>query len=90
MHIKEQWSRLDAATQQWLMDNPGSQVLPRTVTATINKETGENADVDLHGGTLLTEEDREFIQAKARAAKSAREASRTWSSAHRFFDAVGH
>lgn len=90
MHIKEQWNRLDPATQQWLLDNPGTLVVPRTVTAAFNKETGENADVDLHGGTLLTEEDRDFIKAKAHAAKRARVAKATSSSAPHFFDAVGH
>ena len=37
MHIKEQWNRLDPATQQWLMDNPGCLVLPRTLSAIFNK-----------------------------------------------------
>jgi hypothetical protein len=68
MHIKEQWNRLDPTTQQWLMDNPGCMVLPRTLTAIFNKETGENADADVHGEIVLTDEDRDFIQAKAREA----------------------
>lgn len=82
MHIKEQWNRLDPATQQWLVDNPGCMVLPRTLTAIINKETGENADADVHGETVLTGEDRNFIQAKAREA-----AARRTPSDYRFFDA---
>ena len=68
MHIKEQWSRLDPTTQHWLMDNPGCMVLPRTLTAIFNKETGENADIDTHGEAVLSDEDREFIQGKAREA----------------------
>jgi hypothetical protein len=83
MHIKEQWNRLDPATQQWLMDNPGCLVLPRTLSAIFNKETGENADTDVHGETVLTGEDRDFIQAKAREAT----ASKAPSEDHRFFDA---
>jgi antitoxin component of MazEF toxin-antitoxin module len=71
MHIKEQWNRLDPTTQQWLMDNPGAMVLPRTLTAIFNNETGENADADVHGETVLTEEDRSFIQATAREATAA-------------------
>jgi hypothetical protein len=71
MHIKEQWNRLDPTTQQWLMDNPGCMVLPRTLTAIFNKETGENADVDMHGEAVLTYEDREFIKVKAREAEAA-------------------
>jgi hypothetical protein len=82
MHIKEQWNRLDPTTQQWLMDNPGCMVLPRTLTAIFNRETGENADVDAHGETVLTGEDRDFIQAKAREASGAAPGSD-----YRFFDA---
>jgi hypothetical protein len=83
MHIKEQWNRLDPTIQQWLMDNPGCMVLPRTLTAIFNKETGENADADVHGETVLTDEDRDFIQAKAR------EATATGiPSDQRFFDAA--
>jgi hypothetical protein len=68
MHIKEQWDLLDPTTQQWLMDNPGCMVLPRTLTSIFNKETSENAAVDAHGESVLTAEDRDFIQAKAREA----------------------
>ncbi|MDF9749987.1 hypothetical protein [Arthrobacter sp. ES3-54] len=70
IHIKEQWNRLDPTTQQWLMDNPGCVVLPRTLTAIFNKETSENADVDMHGEAVLTDEDREFILVKAREAEA--------------------
>lgn len=70
MHIKEQWDQLDPTTQQWLMDNPGCMVLPRTLTAIFNKETSENADVDRHGESVLTDEDRDFIQVKAREAEA--------------------
>lgn len=83
MHIKEQWNRLDPSTQQWLMDNPGCVVLPRTLAAIFNKETGENADVDMHGEAVLTGEDREFIRAKAREAEA-----RGGQSDPRFFDSV--
>lgn len=68
MHIKEQWDSLDPATQQWLIDNPGCMVLPRTLTSIFNQETSENVDVDAHGESVLTAEDRDFIQAKAREA----------------------
>jgi hypothetical protein len=71
MHIKEQWNRLDPTTQQWLMDNPGCMVLPRTLTAIINKVSSENADVDMHGEAVLTDEDRKFILVKAREAEAA-------------------
>ena len=71
IHIKEQWNRLDPTTQQWLMDNPGCMVLPRTLTAIFNKVTSENADVDMHGEAVLTDEDRKFILVKAREAEAA-------------------
>jgi len=68
MHIKEQWNRLDPTTQQWLMDNPGCMVLPRTLTAIFNKETDDNGDIDTHGEAVLSAEVKEFIQGKAREA----------------------
>lgn len=80
MHIKEQWNRLDPTTQQWLMDNPGCMILPRTLTTIFNAETNENADVDVHGETVLTEEDSDFIRAQAYKATGA-------PSGYRFFDA---
>ncbi|CAI3790662.1 hypothetical protein [Pseudarthrobacter sp. MM222] len=72
MHIKEQWNLLDSTTQQWLMDNPGCMVLPRTLTSIFNKETSENAEINSHGESVLTAEDREFIRSKAREAAAAR------------------
>ena len=83
VHIKEFWDQLSPDTQQWLIDNPGTMIVPRTVTAIINGETGENAGVDAHGGTHLTDEDQHFIQeqARVRGAAAAKEP--------KFFDAVG-
>ncbi|MDQ0823273.1 hypothetical protein QFZ79_001015 [Arthrobacter sp. V4I6] len=68
MHIKEQWHMLAPTTQQWLMDNPGCMILPRTLTSIFNKESSENAVVDVHGESVLTAEDRDFILAKSREA----------------------
>ncbi len=84
MNIREQWNRLDPATQHWLIDNPGCMILPRTVTATINAETGEGDDGDQHGEMSLSPEDREFIQARAMEAASAPSAAPPY----RFFDAT--
>ncbi|WP_427136654.1 hypothetical protein [Pseudarthrobacter sp. S9] len=83
MHIKEQWDRLSPATRQWFIDNPGCVIVPRTITAAINTETGENAETDAHGETILSEEDRAFIQAKSH--DSGTTANPT---GHQFFDAV--
>lgn len=66
MHIREFWTQLSPDTQQWLMDNPGSMIVPRTMTAIVNGETGENGAADIHGGTALTADDQVFIQGQAR------------------------
>lgn len=68
MNIKDQWNRLDHVTQQWLIDNPGCLILPRTITAIIRKETGGTDEGDPHGELALSPEDRDFIQAKAHEA----------------------
>ena len=83
VHIKEFWDQLSPDTQQWLIDNPGTMIVPRTVTAIINSETGESEGVDGHGGTHLTDEDRHFIHEQARARGSAP------AEEPKFFDAVG-
>ena len=70
MDIKGNWDRLSSSTQQWLIDNPGSAILPRTIAATIFKEIGRPADRELHGGSQLSQEDRDFILDKARSATS--------------------
>ncbi|WOH17769.1 hypothetical protein IRJ34_15655 [Paenarthrobacter sp. GOM3] len=66
MHIREFWNQLSPETQQWLIDNPGSMIVPRTVTAIITQQTGEDSAVDSHGGTVLTDDDRLFIREQAR------------------------
>lgn len=83
MHIKEQWDRLSPATRQWFIDNPGCVIVPRTITTAINTETGQNADTDAHGETVLSEEDRLFIQEK-----SHHDGTTTSPPGHRFFDAI--
>ncbi|KRE66189.1 hypothetical protein ASG92_16480 [Arthrobacter sp. Soil736] len=65
MHIKDYWNRIDHTTQKWLIDNPGCQILPRTITAVIRKETGETDEGDQHGEAALSQEDRDFIRARA-------------------------
>jgi hypothetical protein len=66
MHIKDYWNRIDHTTQKWLIDNPGCQILPRTITAVIRKETGEADEGDQHGEAALSQEDRDFIRAMAK------------------------
>ena len=65
MNIKDHWDRLDTATQKWLVDNPGCQILPRTIATVVSQETGEDLTSGEHGETVLSQEDREFIRSKA-------------------------
>ncbi|MCU1561644.1 MAG: hypothetical protein JWN05_23 [Arthrobacter sp.] len=53
INIRDNRGRLSAATRQWLRDNPGCLILPRTLVATISKETDGNTDSDQHGETTL-------------------------------------
>lgn len=70
MNIKDQWNRLDPTTQQWLLDNPGCQILPRTITSIICSETDGAAGPGQHGEMALSQEDRDFITAMADAART--------------------
>lgn len=70
MHIREFWNQLSPETQQWLIDNPGSVIVPRTVTTIIKGQTGDDSAVDIHGATVLTDEDRAFIREQARRVRS--------------------
>ena len=65
MNIKDHWDGLDPATRKWLIDNPGCQILPRTITTVLSKETGEDLTNGPHGERVLSQEDHEFIRAKA-------------------------
>ena len=70
MHIREFWNQLSSETQQWLINNHGSVIVPRTVTAITKGQTGEGGVVDGHGGTVLTDEDRAFIREQAHRTRS--------------------
>lgn len=65
MEIEKLWDRLEPDTRQWLVDNPGCRILPRTVAAMIAKSTGANVEQDRHGETLLSRRDCDFIHTKA-------------------------
>ncbi|MET3172790.1 UNVERIFIED_ORG: hypothetical protein ABIB52_000618 [Arthrobacter sp. UYCu721] len=81
MRIMDHWDRLSPATQRWLTDNPGCLILPRTLTERICQETGVSADCDEHGQAALSQQDLDFIRAKA-------EGTQTAAPEHRFFDAI--
>jgi hypothetical protein len=81
MKIKDHWDLLSPALQRWLTDNPGCLILPHAMTEAICQETGVKADRDEHGQALLSQEDLDFIRAKA-------ERTQTAPPEHRFFDAT--
>lgn len=64
--IRDHWDRLSPATQQWLTDNPGCLILPRTIAEKIRLETGVSADTDQHGQMTISQTDSDYIRAKDR------------------------
>jgi hypothetical protein len=64
MTLKEEWDRLDSETRQWLLDNPGCVMVPRTVSARIMENAAGHMEVDRHGQMLLSREDLDFIREK--------------------------
>lgn len=83
MHLEKHWHRLSPASKQWLIDNLGCVILPRTISAEINAESGEDADSDSHGETVLSEENIDFIRSKAH-----QENPSSAQPSYRFFDSV--
>ena len=65
MGLEKLWDRLEPNTQQWLIDNPGCQILPRAVVAAIIKATGAEFDQDRHGEIALSAGDTDFIRSAA-------------------------
>ncbi|GAA4039455.1 hypothetical protein GCM10023063_25980 [Arthrobacter methylotrophus] len=78
--IGDHWDSLSPETRQWLAENPGCVVLPRTITETIHRETGITADSDQHAQASLSPEDLDFILARSEGRPAPPE--------HRFFDAI--
>ncbi len=64
MTLKEEWDRLGSETRQWLLDNPGCVIVPRTVSARIKENIAGHIEVDDHGQMLLSREDLNFIREK--------------------------
>jgi hypothetical protein len=61
------WTRLDPTVQQWLLQNPGCVVLPRTMANRVTTGTGEELSVDEHGEHWFSPEDITFLKARRRA-----------------------
>lgn len=69
MTIEHLWNKLDPQTQEWLRANPGSVILPRSVTATLirasdHPETLEEV-VDRNGQLPLSARDQAFLKSMA-------------------------
>ncbi|WP_191997125.1 hypothetical protein [Arthrobacter sedimenti] len=60
------WDRLDPTVRQWLLQNPGSIVLPRTMANRVTG-AGEELRVDEHGEHWFSPEDITFLKARRRA-----------------------
>lgn len=65
MDIEQLWDRLEPETRQWLVDNPGCRILPRTTAAEIKKATGAEFEQDRHGESILSPSDCDFIRRAA-------------------------
>ncbi len=68
MSLEALWTRLDSKTQEWLRANPGSVILPRSVTEALlvagdQQEPPEG--VDRHGQFLLSPQDQTFLKSVA-------------------------
>jgi hypothetical protein len=72
--IEALWTRLDPKTQEWLRANPGSVILPRSVTEALLRagDQGEHQEtlegVDRHGQFLLSPQDQAFLKSVASSA----------------------
>ena len=68
LRIRDQWNLLPSPVTQWLMENPGCMILPRTLSAEISAATGQPANGDPHGETTLSQDDVDFVQMKSHEA----------------------
>jgi hypothetical protein len=68
--IQTDWNRLPSTVKQWLIDNPGCMILPRTLSTEINAATEEPATEDPHGEIVLNQQDLDFIRMKSREAEA--------------------
>ncbi|WP_258804407.1 hypothetical protein [Pseudarthrobacter sp. NS4] len=83
VHLRDQWDRLPLSVTQWLLDNPGCLILPRTLSAEISVATKEATNDDPHGETTLCQQDIDFIRMKSREAETEEPGPH-----YRFFDSV--
>lgn len=81
--IQDQCNRLPASVKQWLTDNPGCVILPRTLSAEISAATQESPNNDPHGERTLSQQEIDFIRTKSCPAETEQQAH-----GYRFFDSV--
>lgn len=66
--LENLWNKLDPRTQEWLRANPGSVILPRSVTETLVQASGlDNSleGVDRNGQLSLSPQDQAFLKTVA-------------------------
>lgn len=69
--LENLWDKLDSKTQEWLRANPGSVILPRSVTEALVRAGGPDSrleGVDRNGQLALDPHDQAFIKSVAAAA----------------------
>lgn len=83
MRVQDEWHRLPSTVTQWLMDNPGCAIFPRTLSAEISAATDQPLNEEPHGETHLSQQDVDFIRMKAREAETGKA-----DPGYTFFDSV--
>lgn len=63
------WTKLDPAVQRWVLDNPGTLVLPRTIVNRVETTTGVTMSTDEHGEHWLSDDEIVFLKARIRATR---------------------
>lgn len=67
--IEHLWNKLDPKTQEWLRANPGTVILPRSVTATLLRASDDpealEEGIDHNGQLPLSAQDQAFLKSMA-------------------------
>ncbi|MCB5294640.1 hypothetical protein BJQ90_04109 [Arthrobacter sp. SO3] len=68
--LENLWNKLDPRTQEWMRANPGTVILPRSVTEALVRASGSPDSlegVDRNGQLPLSPQDQTFIKSVAAA-----------------------
>lgn len=68
--ISTLWETLDTTVQGWLLQNPGTMVLPRTYVNMVAAGTEQVLHLDEHGEYWLTPDDMLFMKARRNSSAS--------------------